>query len=695
MIANGIVNINIVNYSIPNQERQMRFIAILLMLMYSSCSYAQVKVQDLTEDTSPTSSDVLYEIKNWATTPTPRKVKPTSVAALSGFTKSGTTISTTTAGDNITTTGTVTGGYIVGDGSGLTNVPGSSTTPAGSGSEVQYRAGASSLGAITGSSVSGSTLTVTNLVGSTSVKVGSTNVCLSDGTNCPSAGSESDPVVKALTGVIKSNGSAISAVSAPSGTIVGTSDTQTLTNKTLTGPIISTISNTGTITLPTSTDTLVGKATTDTLTNKTLTAPTISAPTLTGAITAASATSLTIPNGAAPTVSAFGQIAGDNDIWASGRGAPLFYDGTAAVALVGTLATDIPTNGQVPTWSTGGTITWETPSSGSTTITCADTGIVYSDGVNNPVCDVSNFNYNKNTHVLTANGGFSTGSVATAGYLTLYEASANGTNYRKFRAADSVTGDATITLDGTDATTQTFPSTSQTLVGKTSTDTLTNKTLTSPIIGTGITVSSANIITDTSTGTKIGTSTSQKLGFYNATPIVQPTGNVCTALQNLGIVASCTETSGLLTAGTGSNAYLASGNLGVGGDSTGGRIEITGSSAVTDFNSVNTSGSANAIAYGSTVSAVAKMLTGFISGDSSGRFLMLTDGKTSWGPGSSGRDVYLYRSATNTLTLDSDGAGGTSGKLIIPNIKSTTGTRYVCVTTTGLITSSASACSGT
>jgi hypothetical protein len=42
----------------------------------------------------------------------------------------------------------------------------------------------------------------------------------------------------------------------------------TLTNKTLTSPIISTISNTGTLTLPTSTDTLVGKATTDTLTNK-------------------------------------------------------------------------------------------------------------------------------------------------------------------------------------------------------------------------------------------------------------------------------------------------------------------------------------------------------------------------------------------------------------------------------------------
>lgn len=46
--------------------------------------------------------------------------------------------------------------------------------------------------------------------------------------------------------------------------------TDTLTNKTLTAPVISTISNTGTLTLPTSTDTLVGRATTDTLTNKTI-----------------------------------------------------------------------------------------------------------------------------------------------------------------------------------------------------------------------------------------------------------------------------------------------------------------------------------------------------------------------------------------------------------------------------------------
>jgi len=47
-----------------------------------------------------------------------------------------------------------------------------------------------------------------------------------------------------------------------------------LTNLPLTTPVISSITNSGTITLPTSNDTLVGRATTDTLTNKTITSST-------------------------------------------------------------------------------------------------------------------------------------------------------------------------------------------------------------------------------------------------------------------------------------------------------------------------------------------------------------------------------------------------------------------------------------
>lgn len=77
------------------------------------------------------------------------------------------------------------------------------------------------------------------------------------------------------------NGSSATTI-AINGIVVTLDDAQTLTNKTLTAPIISTISNTGTLTLPTTTDTLVGRDTTDTLTNKTLTSPTVNTPILSG-----------------------------------------------------------------------------------------------------------------------------------------------------------------------------------------------------------------------------------------------------------------------------------------------------------------------------------------------------------------------------------------------------------------------------
>ncbi|HVT37350.1 MAG TPA: DUF2793 domain-containing protein [Nevskiaceae bacterium] len=59
------------------------------------------------------------------------------------------------------------------------------------------------------------------------------------------------------------------------------------------------------------------------------------------------------------------------------------------------------------------------------------------------------------------------------------------------------------------------------------------------IAGT-LTLSAQNIATDTSTGMKIGTSTSQKLGFFNATPVTQQSGStdVLASLVNLGLRAA-------------------------------------------------------------------------------------------------------------------------------------------------------------
>jgi hypothetical protein len=70
-----------------------------------------------------------------------------------------------------------------------------------------------------------------------------------------------------------------------------------------------------------------------------------------------------------------------------------------------------------------------------------------------------------------------------------------------------------------------------------------------------------NLVAGTSTGTMVGTSASQKLGFFGASPIVKPTGNIITALQNLGLVSSGTLSATDVGLGNVSNnAQLVAGN---------------------------------------------------------------------------------------------------------------------------------------
>jgi hypothetical protein len=88
------------------------------------------------------------------------------------------------------------------------------------------------------------------------------------------------------------------------GTLATLAGTETFTNKTLTSPVIATIVNTGTLTLPTSTDTLVGRATTDTLTNKTITGAVIT----TGSINNTPIGATTANTGAFTTLAASGTV---------------------------------------------------------------------------------------------------------------------------------------------------------------------------------------------------------------------------------------------------------------------------------------------------------------------------------------------------------------------------------------------------
>ena len=67
-----------------------------------------------------------------------------------------------------------------------------------------------------------------------------------------------------------------------SSTLVSLVSADTLTNKTLTTPTIASITNGGTVTIPSGADTLVARTSTDTLTNKTLTSPDINTPDIDG-----------------------------------------------------------------------------------------------------------------------------------------------------------------------------------------------------------------------------------------------------------------------------------------------------------------------------------------------------------------------------------------------------------------------------
>jgi hypothetical protein len=108
---------------------------------------------------------------------------------------------------------------------------------------------------------------------------------------------------------------------------------QTLTNKTLTTPVISSITNTGTLTLPTSTDTIVGRATTDTLTNKTLTSPVISTISNTGTLTLPTSTDTLVGRATADTLT--------NKVLLS----PEERTTVTATAATGTIAYDAVTQG--------------------------------------------------------------------------------------------------------------------------------------------------------------------------------------------------------------------------------------------------------------------------------------------------------------------------------------------------------------
>ena len=99
-----------------------------------------------------------------------------------------------------------------------------------------------------------------------------------------------------------------------------------------------------------------------------------------------------------------------------------------------------------------------------------------------------------------------------------------------------------------------------------------------------LTLSDTDIVLGTTTGTKVGTSTSQKLGFFNTTPIVQPSGAILTALANLGLIATPSLASTALS-DTSALAYLSgatfTGDVVVNTGASAGRVQLSTNAGIT------------------------------------------------------------------------------------------------------------------
>ena len=151
---------------------------------------------------------------------------------------------------------------------------------------------ASSTTTLTNKTISGATNTLTNIgnasLVNSSLTINGTTIALGSSGSVTAVLGNALTIGTGLSGTTY-DGSAPVTIAIDS-TVATLTGSQTLTNKTLTTPVISSISNTGTVTLPTATTTLVGRDTTDTLTNKTLTAPVISTITNSGTITLPTAT---------------------------------------------------------------------------------------------------------------------------------------------------------------------------------------------------------------------------------------------------------------------------------------------------------------------------------------------------------------------------------------------------------------------
>lgn len=160
-------------------------------------------------------------------------------------------------------------------------------------------------------------------------------------------------------------------------------------------------------------------------------------------------TKFTLANDPTPSTTAVAEVAFDTNAWASGRGAVQVYDGTANTMLVGVLATDAPSDGQIPLFnSASGTITWETratsvngslvaaPNFASTGgVTFTNTGGTITADVNS----IENLRFEENAGVVTAMD-MSVTSSATIGTEESYSFKVDGQTILKVHSLSDGAG---------------------------------------------------------------------------------------------------------------------------------------------------------------------------------------------------------------------------------------------------------------
>ncbi len=479
-----------------------------------------------------------------------------------------------------------------------------------------------------------------------------------------------------------------------------------------------------TLSLPAATDTLVGRGTTDTLTNKTLTSPTINSPTLTNPVlgTIASGdltngTGLPIATGVAGLAAGVGSFLGSPSSAnlrtamtdRTGTGSLYFQSGNLGTPTAGvaTNLTGLPlstgvtgtlpvanggtgqtsfTNGQllIGNTTTGGLSAATLTAGANITITnAAGTITVASSGGGGTGCTTSG----ASGKILTDNGttGCSTDASASLslGALTLGASGTAGSVTMGNITSGTVTLQPVTGALGT--VTLELPAASDRLVGRDTQDTLTNKTLSGPVLVNAALGTPVSGVLTNLTGLPISTGVSG-LGTGVAAFLATPTSaNLATAVTN--------ET------GTGALVFASSPTLitpALGTPASGVATNMTGlplTSGVTGILPVANGGTNNAFFTVAGPATSAKTYT-FPNASSTilttNAAVTVPQGGTGLAAGTSGGIPYFSASTTiassAALTANAPLIGGGAGAS--PTVGTKSGSTTVFVTTTGSQTAS-------